>query len=101
MTGGICYTAQQCKDLHGEGKGSCAQGFGTCCVFLFNGADRNREEVLGRRISYIENPSRSSRSLTRTLEIKANNKGGIHFERSRDEYCILSYMDSDKFSDVF
>ena len=83
LSGGVCYTAQQCEDLHGEGKGSCASGFGTCCVFLYNGADRNRKEVLGRKISYIENPSKSSRSLMQMLEIKADNKGVIHLERFR------------------
>ena len=82
LTGGVCYTAQECKDLHGEGKGSCASGFGTCCVFLYNGADKNRKEVLGRKISYIENPSKSSRSLKmQMLEIKATNKGVIHLDR--------------------
>ena len=77
---GVCYTAQQCKELHGEAKGSCARGFGTCCVFRYNGADRNRQEVLERKISYIENPSKSVRSLTQSLDIKANNKGGIKLE---------------------
>ena len=76
LTAGVCYTAAECRDMHGSAEGSCAQGFGTCCVFIYNGVDKNKKEVLGRRISYIEHPSRSS-ALTRTLEIKANNKGGI------------------------
>ena len=81
LSGGVCYTAQQCQDLHGEAKGSCAMGFGTCCVFRYNGVDRNREEVLGRKISYLESPSESSRFPSRILEIKAANKGGIHLEK--------------------
>ena len=99
----MCYTAQECKDLHGEGKGSCASGFGTCCVFLYNGADRNRKEVLGRKISYIENPSKSSRSLMQMLEIKATNKGVIHLERFKkiNELIWIPVPPCPKFRDVF
>ena len=74
----VCYTAQECKDLHGEAMGGCAAGFGTCCVFRYNGAERNREEVLGRKISYIENPTNSMRSMKKNVDIKASNKGGIN-----------------------
>ena len=90
MPGGVCYTAQQCKDLHGEAMGSCAMGFGTCCVFRYDGVDRDNVEVLARKISYLESPIQSSRFPTRTLEIKAANKGGIHLEKP----LISTHLDS-------
>ena len=78
---GVCYTAQQCEDLHGEAMGGCARGFGTCCVFRYNGAERNKEEVLGSKISYIENPTNSMRSMKQDVDIKASNKGGINLKK--------------------
>ena len=90
MTAGVCYTAAECRDLHGSAEGSCAQGFGTCCVFIYNGVDKSKMEVLGRRISYIENPSSA---LTRTLEIKANNKGGIKRKLSPGLSCLIILPD--------
>ena len=86
LTAGVCYTAAECRDMHGSAEGSCAQGFGTCCVFIYNGVDKNKKEVLGRRISYIENPSTSMR--TKTLEIKANNKGRIKRKLSPGLSCL-------------
>ena len=74
--------------MHGSAEGSCAQGFGTCCVFIYNGVDKNKNEVLGRRISYIENPSTSMR--TKTLEIKANNKGRIKRKLSPRLSCLTN-----------
>ena len=90
--GGVCYTAQQCKDLHGEAMGGCARGFGTCCVFRYNGAERNREEVLGSKISYIENPTNSIRSLKQSLDIKASNKGGINLEKPNLDFRGEAYI---------
>ena len=31
---GTCYTSEECTDFGGIARGNCAQGFGTCCVFL-------------------------------------------------------------------
>merc|ERR1719336_444277 len=30
---GTCYTASECSSLGGSSSGSCASGFGVCCVF--------------------------------------------------------------------
>ena len=29
---GTCYTADECEDLKGTAAGSCAEGFGVCCI---------------------------------------------------------------------
>jgi len=31
---GTCYTDQECRNKNGQNAGSCAQGFGVCCVFV-------------------------------------------------------------------
>jgi len=33
---GTCYTEQECSNKNGLNAGSCAQGFGVCCVFVIN-----------------------------------------------------------------
>merc|ERR1711892_100473 len=32
-TSGVCYTASECTSLGGTSSGSCASGFGVCCLF--------------------------------------------------------------------
>ena len=32
---GTCYTAEECSDRDGVATGSCADGFGVCCVSKF------------------------------------------------------------------
>ena len=29
---GTCYTADECEDQKGTASGSCAEGFGVCCI---------------------------------------------------------------------
>ena len=40
---GTCYTAEECGEKGGNNEGSCAQGFGVCCVcklhFIYGGSD--------------------------------------------------------------
>jgi len=33
---GTCYTAEECENLSGTASGSCADGYGVCCVFTIN-----------------------------------------------------------------
>merc|ERR1712226_891429 len=33
---GTCYTEAECTNKNGANAGSCAQGFGVCCVFIAN-----------------------------------------------------------------
>ena len=37
---GTCYTASECSALGGSSSGSCAQGFGVCCVFSLSCGSR-------------------------------------------------------------
>ena len=32
---GTCYTAEECSDRDGVADGSCADGYGVCCVSKF------------------------------------------------------------------
>lgn len=32
---GTCYSEEDCKNRGGESKGSCAEGYGVCCVCKF------------------------------------------------------------------
>ncbi len=32
---GTCYTLQECLDRGGEADGSCANGFGVCCISIY------------------------------------------------------------------
>ncbi|XP_059083097.1 uncharacterized protein LOC131880461 [Tigriopus californicus] len=49
---GTCYTTSECLSRSGSSFGSCASGFGVCCVFLYseNGA------TITQNCSYIQNP---------------------------------------------
>merc|ERR1711971_581092 len=40
---GTCYTAEECEDYSGTASGSCADGYGVCCIFSINcGATSNQ-----------------------------------------------------------
>merc|ERR1711935_239254 len=40
---GTCYTAEECEDSSGTASGSCADGYGVCCIFSINcGATSNQ-----------------------------------------------------------
>merc|ERR1711971_582492 len=40
---GTCYTAEECEDNSGTASGSCADGYGVCCIFSINcGATSNQ-----------------------------------------------------------
>ena len=41
--------------MKGQPRGTCASGFGTCCVFISDGL--NELKVLERKISYLQNPN--------------------------------------------
>ena len=49
---GTCFTSSECRSAGGVAAGSCAAGFGVCCVFLVetNGAQINQN------CTYIRNP---------------------------------------------
>lgn len=48
---GTCLTSSECLKKAGEASGSCASGFGVCCVFMsIDGSD------VSQNCSYIQNP---------------------------------------------
>ena len=56
--------------MKGQPRGSCASGFGTCCVFISDGL--NELKVLERKISYLQNPNYprvNTTSFRETVEI--------------------------------
>ena len=68
---GVCYTSSQCREMNGQPRGSCASGFGTCCVFISDGM--NELKVVERKVGYIQNPNypRDNSSTFRdTVEIR-------------------------------
>ncbi|XP_050069689.1 uncharacterized protein LOC126557831 [Anopheles maculipalpis] len=49
---GVCYHEQECNLLNGTPMGSCAGGFGVCCVFRY-GCDGRTEQ----NVSYFHSPN--------------------------------------------
>jgi len=40
---GTCYTDTECEELNGIASGSCADGYGICCLFVLNCGDESSE----------------------------------------------------------
>ena len=56
--------------MKGQPRGTCASGFGTCCVFISDGL--NDLKVLERKVSYLQNPNYprvNTTSFRETVEI--------------------------------
>jgi len=49
---GTCFTTQECMDRQGSASGSCAAGFGVCCVFLASTCGSTVKE----NCTYVRNP---------------------------------------------
>jgi len=50
---GTCITASECSGRGGTAQGSCAAGFGVCCIYTFSESGSR----ISRNVSYIVNPS--------------------------------------------
>jgi len=50
---GTCFSSSECSDKGGKSKGSCAAGFGVCCLFLLN---TDTATTISYNNSYIQNP---------------------------------------------
>jgi len=50
---GTCYTMSECSQKEGKASGTCAAGFGVCCLFVFDSASTSVAE----NCSYIQNPN--------------------------------------------
>ena len=51
-TTGTCYTASECTSRSGSASGTCASGFGVCCVITTSTCGA----TLSANITYIRNP---------------------------------------------
>merc|ERR1719150_3422114 len=52
-TNGTCITSGQCLSRGGTSQGSCAAGFGVCCVYTLSATG----SVISQNVSYIINPN--------------------------------------------
>ncbi|XP_059097601.1 uncharacterized protein LOC131891925 [Tigriopus californicus] len=50
---GTCFTSNECVSKGGSAAGSCAAGFGVCCVFLVSASG----SIVTQNCSYIRNPN--------------------------------------------
>lgn len=50
---GTCYTSQECSNKGGTSSGSCADGFGVCCIFAISSCGMSSSENL----TYWSNPT--------------------------------------------
>jgi len=50
---GTCITASECSSRGGTAQGSCAAGFGVCCIYTISESG----STISRNVSYIVNPS--------------------------------------------
>ena len=48
---GTCYTSSQCRNKGGSASGSCASGFGVCCLFTVQSGG-----TISENCTYIQNP---------------------------------------------
>jgi len=52
-TNGSCITSSECLSRGGAVQGSCAAGFGVCCIYTYS----DTGSVISQNVSYIVNPS--------------------------------------------
>merc|ERR1711884_902288 len=52
-TNGTCITSSECGDRGGTTSGSCAAGFGVCCIYTYSATG----SVITQNVTYIVNPS--------------------------------------------
>jgi len=50
---GTCITSSECSSRGGTSQGSCAAGFGVCCIFTYSATG----SVVSQNVSYIVNPN--------------------------------------------
>merc|ERR1711971_1366301 len=56
---GTCYTAEECSNLGGTTDGSCAAGFGVCCLFSLScggSASQNQTYLVQSSVTTLTNP---------------------------------------------
>merc|ERR1711971_825311 len=56
---GTCYTAEECSTKGGTNDGSCASGFGVCCIFALScggSASENQTYIVQSSTTTLTNP---------------------------------------------
>merc|ERR1719418_519410 len=56
---GTCYTAEECSNKGGTSSGSCASGFGVCCVFTLScggSASENQTYLVQSSVTTLTSP---------------------------------------------
>jgi len=67
---GTCFTASECGSKGGSSKGSCAAGFGVCCIFTKNS---DSDTTVNYNDTYLQNPNYpSAYGETNTLTYTIN-----------------------------
>ena len=61
---GTCYTASECSSLGGSSSGSCASGFGVCCVFSLSCGSRTNANTSYATISSFSSSDRNPCTYT-------------------------------------
>jgi len=66
---GTCFSSSECSDKGGKSKGSCAAGFGVCCLFLLN---TETGTTVSYNNTYLQNPGfptalSEAKSITYTI----------------------------------
>jgi len=83
---GTCYSSSECSDKGGKSKGSCAAGFGVCCLWLLN---TETDLTVTQNNTYIQNPGFPS-SLTDAKSLSYT------VQKCSDDICFLR-MDFEQF----
>jgi len=83
---GTCYTNSECSNKKGSAQGSCAAGFGVCCVFQVTDSG----DEISENCTYIQNPDFPA-TTTSTNSITYNVK------KCSDNVCLLR-LDFEDFS---
>merc|ERR1719323_5644 len=86
---GTCFTSSECGSKGGSSKGSCAAGFGVCCVFT---KDSDTDTTVNYNDTYLQNPNYPSNyGETNTLSYTIN--------KCSDDICYLR-LDFETFTTV-
>ena len=70
LSTGICLGSDQCDIREGKRSGSCAQGFGVCCVFIISSSDGNQR--LEQKVTYLRNtafPAPNTEDTVQTITL--------------------------------
>jgi len=104
---GTCFTSTECTDKGGKKSGSCAAGFGVCCLFLF----QDTGAQITQNCSYIQSPnfpstftSATASSLTYTIHKCSNDVCALRLDFptfSTVRSTSATPVESDTCADVF